>query len=109
MLMKKQHFSSLWTHRPWLRGIVCTLFTLLTLSIGDAWAETKILWSSDFIEAISGVTQQKGRSSDSWGTTASLDWAKSTYNNCFNAGGSGSTLTAYLLGGDIQQNTKFKD
>ena len=56
------------------------------------WADTTV-WESDFIETIDGVTQTKGRNNDTWENTSSLNWAKNTYSNCFNAGGSSSTLT----------------
>ena len=71
------------------------LFTLLTLALffcSGAWADV-VVWESDFVETISGVTQTKGRNSDTWGTTTDLAWAKDTYSYCFNAGGSASTLT----------------
>ena len=48
------------------------------------------LWETDCVETITGVTQTKGRSSDSWGDAPA--WA-SPYTKSFNAGGSSSTLT----------------
>ena len=68
------------------------LFLLFTFAIGNVWADS-VVWESDCIETITGVTQTKGRNSDTWGTTSSLSWASSTYDYCFNAGGSASTLT----------------
>ena len=67
-----------------LLGLVC--------SVGISWGQS-VIWESDFIETISGVTQSKGRNSDSWGATTDLTWAKDAYDYCFNAGGSASTLT----------------
>lgn len=68
-----------------------TLLTLLLCAVTGVWAD--VVWESDFLETISGVTQTKGRSSDTWGDTNSLTWASGTYANCFNAGGSSSALT----------------
>ena len=70
-----------------------TLLLLFTFSIGNVWAAyPETIWSSDMQETITGVTQTKGRSGDSWNTSLSLSWA-SGYTKGFVCGGSSSALT----------------
>ena len=67
------------------------LFTLAAAVLASltVMAQT-VLWETDCIETITGVSQTKGRSSDSWGDAPS--WAD-PYTKAFLAGGSSSTLT----------------
>ena len=74
---------------------VAMIFAVLVMSmanIGMAWGDV-VVWESDFIETITGVTQTKAKNTDTWGNTSSLSWAKDTYANCFNATSSSSVLT----------------
>lgn len=69
------------------------LFILFTFAIGNVWAAyPETIWSSDMQETITGVTQTKGRSGDTWSTSLSLSWA-SGYTKGFQCGGSSSALT----------------
>ncbi len=81
-------FTRVWKH-------VAMIFAVLVMSmanVGMAWGDV-VVWESDFVETISGVTQTKAKNTDSWGNTSSLDWANGTYANCFNATSSSSVLT----------------
>ena len=70
-----------------------TLLTVLLFTFGQMWADTEV-WSADMQETISGVTQTKGRGSDTWSDNTGLSWAPAaTYPTRFNAGGSASKLT----------------
>ena len=68
-----------------------TLMVLLLCAVTSSWADD-IVWQSDMQESITGVTQTKGRTNDSWSTNLSLAWA-SGYTKGFQCGGSSSTLT----------------
>ena len=69
-----------------LLGLLC--------SVGNVWAYPTTIWESDMQESITGVTQTKGRGSDTWAENTGLSWASSsTYPKRFNAGGSSSALT----------------
>ena len=71
-----------------------TLFTLLLCVCSGAWATETEVWASDMKESITGVTQTKGRTSDTWADNTGLTWApEGTYPSRFNAGGSSSALT----------------
>ncbi len=70
-----------------------TLFTLLLTVCSGAWGET-VVWESDMQETITGVTQTKGRASDTWTANTNLTWApEGTYPSRFNCGGGSSALT----------------
>ena len=69
-----------------LLGLLC--------SVGNVWAYPTTIWESDMQESITGVTQTKGRGSDTWAENTGLSWASSsTYPKRFNAGGSSSAMT----------------
>ena len=81
-----------------------TLFTLLLTVCSGAWATETEVWASDMQETITGVTQTKGRSNDTWAANTDLTWApEGTYPSRFNAGGSSSALT-FTFGNSVSVN-----
>ena len=68
------------------------LFTFAAAMLASLTLTTQaaVIWESDCVESIDGVSQVKARSSDSWGDAPS--WA-SPYTHAFLAGGSSSVLT----------------
>ncbi|MBO7546018.1 MAG: InlB B-repeat-containing protein [Paludibacteraceae bacterium] len=79
------------------------LFSLVLLgllcSIGNVWGD--VVWQSEMLETISGVTQTKSRNGDSWSTELNKAWAPG-FTNGFQYTGSGTLTLTFTTALELQ-------